>query len=90
VLESFAIVTVEPNKLLKPFHERYPQLIDPKDYHRWLTPYANDDPITVPVELLRAYPDERMMAWRVRPLKGNGPELLDPLPAPAEPPAMLF
>ena len=34
VLESFAIVTTEPNELLEPFHNRCPLIIEPKDYNR--------------------------------------------------------
>ena len=78
-LESFAVITTEPNELLEPFHDRCPLVIEPKDYDRWLTPYVKEDPSTVPVELVRTYPAEGMKAWRVNPLKGNGPELLEPM-----------
>lgn len=60
-------------------HNRCPLIIEPKDYERWLTPFVKEDPSTVPVELVRTYPGEGMKAWRVAPLKGNGPELLEPL-----------
>jgi putative SOS response-associated peptidase YedK len=56
-------------------------IIEPKDYGRWLTPYVKEGPSTVPVELVRTYPTEGMKAWRVNPIKGNGPELLDPIKA---------
>ena len=78
-LESFALVTTEPNELLEPFHNRCPLIIEPKDYARWLNPYVKEDPSTVPVELVRTYPAEGMRAWMVNPLKGNGPELLEPM-----------
>ena len=78
-LESFSIVTVDPNEVLEPFHNRCPLIIEPKDYDRWLNPYAKDDPSTIPIELVRTYPAEGMKAWRVNPLKGNGPKLLEPL-----------
>jgi putative SOS response-associated peptidase YedK len=80
VLESFAIVTTEPNELLEPFHDRCPLIIEPKDYSRWLTPYVKEGPSTVPSELVRTYPAEGMKAWRVNPIppKGNGPGLLEP------------
>ena len=76
-LESFSIVTVEPNEVLEPFHNRCPLIIEPKDYGRWLTPYVKEVPSTVPLELVRTYPAEGMRAWKVNPLKGNGPELLE-------------
>jgi putative SOS response-associated peptidase YedK len=78
-MESFSIVTVEPNEVLEPFHNRCFLIIEPKDYGRWLTPYVKEDPSTVPVELVRTYPAEGMRAWMVSPLKGNGPGLLEPL-----------
>jgi putative SOS response-associated peptidase YedK len=78
-LESFSIVTVDPNEVLEPFHNRCPLIIEPQDYDRWMTPYLKEDPSSVPVELVRTYPSESMKAWKVSPLKGNGPELLEPL-----------
>jgi putative SOS response-associated peptidase YedK len=78
-LESFSIVTVETNEVLEPFHNRCPLIIELKDYGRWLTPYVKEDPSTVPIELVRTYPVEGMRAWKVNPLKGNGPELLEPM-----------
>jgi len=81
-LESFAVITTEPNELLEPFHDRCPLVIERKDYDRWLTPYVKEDPSTVPVELVRTYPAEGMKAWKVKPLKGIGPELLEPMTVP--------
>jgi putative SOS response-associated peptidase YedK len=87
-LESFALVTTEPNELLEPFHNRCRLIIEPKDYNRWLNPYVKEDPHSVPRELVRTYPAEGMKAWRVAPLKDDGPELLKPLsdslPAPMD------
>ena len=31
VLESFAIVTVDPNEVLEPFHNRSPLILEPKE-----------------------------------------------------------
>jgi putative SOS response-associated peptidase YedK len=88
--ESFAIVTVEPNELLEPFHNRCPLIVESKDYERWLTPYAKEDPASVPVELLRTYPSEAMKAWRVNPIGrgANGPALLEPFKVAPTPEAM--
>jgi putative SOS response-associated peptidase YedK len=83
-LESFSIITVDPNEVLEPFHNRCPLIIEPKDYERWLTPYAKEDPSTVAIELVRMYPAEGMKAWRVAPIRGNGPELLSPWNDPEE------
>jgi putative SOS response-associated peptidase YedK len=75
VLYSFSIVTVDPNELLEPFHNRCPLIIEPKDYQRWLEPESPHPP----VDLLRTFPAEKMKAWRVAPLRGDGPQLLAPL-----------
>jgi putative SOS response-associated peptidase YedK len=82
-LHSFSIVTVDPNELLEPFHDRCPLILEPKDYSRWLTPYLKDDPSTLPQDLLRTPPSEVMKAWRVKPIGAgaNGLELLDPVTA---------
>jgi putative SOS response-associated peptidase YedK len=76
VLESFAIVTVDPNEALEPFHSRCPLIIEPKDYPRWLAPA---EPSRLPIDLVRTYPAEGMKVWRVAPLKDDGPQLLEPL-----------
>jgi putative SOS response-associated peptidase YedK len=88
--ETFSVVTTEPNELLEPFHNRCPLVIEVKDYGRWLTPYVKEAPSTVPIELVRTYPSEGMKAWRVNPLKGNGPEPLEPMNASRESSSMLF
>ena len=79
VLESFSIVTTDPNDLLEPFHDRCPLILEPNDYKRWLAPA---EPSHLPIDLVRTYPSERMRAWRVAKLSGNGPELITPLEAP--------
>lgn len=61
---------------IKPFHNRCPLIIEPKDYERWLSPA---EPSHLPVELVRTFPAEGMKAWRVAKLKGNGPHLVEPL-----------
>jgi len=79
-LESYSIVTVEPNELLAPLHKRMPLLIAPRDYERWLDP---GDPQRPPVDLLRPYDADLMKIWRVKPdvgnVKNNRPDLIDPL-----------
>ncbi|MDX6769381.1 MAG: SOS response-associated peptidase [Elusimicrobiota bacterium] len=53
----FAVVTVEPNALVRAIHDRMPALLAPGDEAAWL------DPKTPPsrlAELLRPYPAERL------------------------------
>jgi putative SOS response-associated peptidase YedK len=76
-LQSFAIITTEPNELTATVHDRMPLIIAPKDYARWLD-RGNTEP---PVELLRPYPASEMRAKKVRKdvgnAKNNSPDLLD-------------
>ncbi len=67
-LETFTIITTDPNELMERLHERMPVILEPKDYHRWLTP---GDPAQPPVDLLRPYPAEQMTAWKVDRKVGN-------------------
>jgi putative SOS response-associated peptidase YedK len=67
-LETFSIVTTEPNQVVAPLHNRMPVMIERKDYARWLSVNANDPP---PVDLLRPFPAEQMIAWKVDKAIGN-------------------
>ena len=81
IIESFSIITTEPNELLEPFHNRCPLIIGREDYERWLAPA---EPSHLPIDLVRTYPAEEMKDWRVAKLQGNGPHLLEPLTEPSE------
>ena len=78
-LETFTILTTDPNEVMEPIHNRMPVILDPKDFDRWLDA---GDPSRPPVDLLRPYPAERMCAWqvsgRVGNVRNNEPGLLDP------------
>jgi putative SOS response-associated peptidase YedK len=77
-LETFTILTTDPNQLMVPVHNRMPVILEPKDYDRWLDP---GDPTRPPIDLLRPYPAERMKAWpvsdRVGNMRNNEPGLLE-------------
>ena len=80
-LETFTILTTDPNELMEPVHNRMPVILDPGDYDRWLDPETTERP---PVDLLRPYAAERMRAWpvsrRVGNVRNNDAELLEPSP----------
>ena len=83
-LQSFTIITTDPNELMEPLHDRMPVIVEPHDYTRWITP---GDPERPPTDLLRPFPAEQMRAWPVSPRVGNvrndDPALLEesaPLP----------
>ena len=77
-LETFTILTTDPNALMEPVHNRMPVILEPRDYTRWLD---SGDPARPPVDLLRPYPAEKMTAWpvsdRVGNVRNNDPELLE-------------
>jgi putative SOS response-associated peptidase YedK len=80
-LETFTILTTDPNEVMAPIHNRMPVILEPKDYDRWLDA---GDQARPPVDLLRPYPAERMRAWpvsdRVGNVRNNDPQLLEPTP----------
>jgi putative SOS response-associated peptidase YedK len=80
-LETFTIVTTDPNELVEPMHDRMPAILEPHEYDRWLTTDPDNanpntkptagDASRPPIDLLRPYPAEKMMAWRVADRVGN-------------------
>ena len=85
-LESFTILTTEPNELMAPIHNRMPAILAAGDYFRWLAP---GDPAKPPLDLLRPFPVEEMVAWRVSGrvgnVRNNDSQLLDLLEPPGSP-----
>ena len=67
-LETFTILTTDPNELMEPIHNRMPVILEPRDYDRWLDP---GDPSHPPVDLLRPFPAEKMLSWPVSARVGN-------------------
>ena len=77
-LETFTILTTDPNQVTEKLHDRMPVILEMGDYNRWLEP---GDPERPPVDLLRPYPAEEMHAWpvseRVGNVRNDDPDLLD-------------
>ncbi len=75
-LDSFAIITTDPNELAATVHNRMPVILEPRDYTRWLT---RDDEEQPPIDLLRPFDADVMKAWKVGlevgNVKNNGPSL---------------
>ena len=80
VLETYTVLTTDPNELLEPIHDRMPVILALKDYQRWLEPGEGTH---LPVDLLRPYPAEEMKVWKVGSAVGNvrnnTPELIVPI-----------
>ena len=91
-MDTFAIITTEPNELLaeRTGHDRMPVIIRRQDYQRWLEPADEARP---PIDLIRPFDSDKMKAWRVdrrvNNVKNNEPSLCEPIKedAPPEKPA---
>lgn len=80
LLETCAVVTTEPNELMRPIHHRMPVMLEPAQFATWLDPrIAEPEALT---RLLRSPPADSMSALAVGPHVSNvrheGPECLAP------------
>ncbi len=77
-LETFTILTTDPNEMMAPIHNRMPVIVERQDYARWLEP---GDPAQPPVDLMRPFAAEKMKVWpvsaRVGNVRNNDAELLE-------------
>jgi putative SOS response-associated peptidase YedK len=77
-IHSCAIVTCEPNEIIRPIHDRMPVILAPNAEHTWLSPEA--DPREL-LELLRPIDDDlitvREVADSVNDVRNDGPQLLE-------------
>ncbi len=72
-LVSCTIITVEPNEVVSPLHNRMPAILLPDEESRWLAdvrgaragPGGGSSPEEVLLQLLRPYPAALMEAYRV-------------------------
>jgi putative SOS response-associated peptidase YedK len=80
-LETFTILTTDPNELTESIHNRMPVILESRDYSRWMEP---GDPGRPPIDLLRPLAAEKMRAWhvddRVGNVRNNDARLLDERP----------
>ncbi|UCF39568.1 MAG: SOS response-associated peptidase [Gemmatimonadota bacterium] len=79
-LDTFTIITTEPNDLLRQVHNRMPVILRPDDYDRWLAP-PGGDPAGLS-GLLKPYPAEQMSYYPVSRYvnspNNEGPECIRP------------
>lgn len=77
-VHSCAIVTCEPNGVMRPIHDRMPVILDPEVEAAWLSESAEPDEL---LELLRPVPDEalavREVTDSVNDVRNDGPGLLE-------------
>jgi putative SOS response-associated peptidase YedK len=80
-LETFAIVTTEPNELVAQIHDRLALILHPRDYDRWLGIDDKGDDPRPPLDLLHPYDAAKMKMTPANPAVGNwrnnGPEMLE-------------
>ena len=80
-VESFTIITTEPNELVRPVHNRMPVILQPEDEEQWLD--ASRTHFVKAKSLLKPYPEELMDAHDVSPIvnsaKYDGPECIQPV-----------
>jgi putative SOS response-associated peptidase YedK len=78
-----AIITTDPNDVLRPIHDRMPVILAPEDWDRWLDPEMRRTGALRP--LLRPCAPEFLAAIRVGPAVNNAgndtPACVQPLPA---------
>ena len=65
-VESFTIITTEPNELVRPIHNRMPVILRPEDEEQWLD--ASRTPFSKARSLLKPYAVELMDAHDVSPI----------------------
>jgi putative SOS response-associated peptidase YedK len=81
-LETFAIVTTEPNELVAQIHNRLALILNPRDYDRWLGIDDRERDTRPPLDLLHPFDADKMTMKPANPAVGNwrnnGPEMLKP------------
>jgi putative SOS response-associated peptidase YedK len=79
-LQTFSIITTEPNELLASIHNRMPVILEPQDYSNWLGLGISTDEAKSFLVPLAA---QKMEAWRVSKIvnnpRNNGAENLEKL-----------
>jgi putative SOS response-associated peptidase YedK len=83
-IETFTILTTDPNDLLRPLHDRMPVILDRRDFAAWLDPANRDDAhlrsllVPAPVAGWEAVPVSRAVNSPVH----DEPDCIEPLLAP--------
>lgn len=82
VIESFTLITTEPNELVRPLHNRMPAILPRHAFDLWLNP--DTDQKRLQALLLTPYPADLLTAWpvstQVNSPVNDHPDLIEPLP----------
>jgi putative SOS response-associated peptidase YedK len=80
-LETFTILTMMPNAVCAPIHDRMPVMLAPEEWAKWLGSAEERSAL-----LVHPFPAGRMECWPVGRAVGNvrndAPELVEPIEAP--------
>ena len=80
-VESFTIITTEPNELVRPIHNRMPVILQPEDEEQWLD--VSRTSFAKARSLLKPLPADLMDAHDVSTIvnsaKYDGPECIQPV-----------
>ena len=83
---TVALITTEPNELMRTIHDRMPVIIPVRDYGAWLDPTNLN--VADLAQFIRPYPSGDMRAhpvsMRVNAPKNDDPELLNPVDLPTK------
>lgn len=69
-VETFTILTTEPNELMKPIHNRMPVILAKEDFEKWLNKNNKASDVS---NLLKPFPADQFEAYPVSP-KVNSPQ----------------
>lgn len=79
-IDTFAILTTEPNELMRSIHNRMPVILAEKDFDQWLD---RNTPIEKVKELLAPCPSDPLLATPVQSTvnspRNTGPECIEPI-----------
>ncbi len=79
-LETFTILTTEPNPLVAELHNRMPVIIPPQSFDTWLDPLTEEDHLQ---QLLTPYPEDQLhyypVSRQVNKPSNDFPELIESL-----------
>lgn len=81
IIDSLAVLTCEPNDLIRPLHHRMCVLVRPEDDARWLDPHEEDPRAIADILAPRPWPDMKIyrVDAQVNSPTHDGPELIVPV-----------
>jgi len=75
-LVTTCIITTTPNEVMTPIHDRMPVILGAEQFDAWLDPQNQD--VEALQQMVRPCAAEGMAAYPAKPLRGDGPECLEP------------